>query len=178
MEELNKKDNKSLVIIALIVAVAAAGFIYWWMSREEETTTNQNQNVNKILILPEDTTPPAQSDDPSATQRDSERLHDVRTLSVALKEYFEAEGGYPEQIAVLVTAEYLDSIPDNPEPGGQEYSYSGSGDVPYQDYELCYSLEMGIEGISSGEHCAKATTLATDQTTEINLTNKDFILNL
>jgi len=158
MEEPIKTGKPRPLSLIILFVILIGGFIYWWLVVREEAT-DTNQNANKVLNLPKDTTPPSQSTNPDASQRDSDRLYDVRTLLAALKKYFEANKEYPATLEELVTAEELESIPINPEPGGQAYDYTPTDPVPYQNYQLCYSLEIGIEGVSAGEHCATFNSL-------------------
>lgn len=158
MEEQFKKRKQLPILLILLAIIIVVGFVFWWMT-QREVVTNANGNVNKILNLPEDTTPPAQSSDPEASMRDSDRLHDIRTLRQALKKYYDEQKGYPEEIDELITGEQLESIPVNPQPGGKDYNYTPTDPTPYQSYQLCYSLEMGIEGVSKGEHCATPDSL-------------------
>jgi hypothetical protein len=92
--------------------------------------------------------------------RDSNRLADIRSLRDALDKYKKDVGSYPQDLPLL-KPRYLEEIPVNPVPGGQDYVYTPIGTEPYSIYDMSYSLEIGAEGVGPGEHIASSDGLAT-----------------
>ncbi|GEM_PF-1644444 len=126
----------------------------------ESSLTNVNDenigqsNTNAII---------AQMSDEQKEQariRDSKRLADIRSLRDALEKYKKDVGSYPQNL-FLLKPRYLEEIPVNPAPGGQDYVYTPIGTEPYSIYDMSYSLEIGAEGVGPGEHIASSDGLAT-----------------
>jgi len=92
--------------------------------------------------------------------KDSKRLADIRSLRDALDKYKKDFGSYPKDLSLL-KPRYIEELPVNPTPGGQNYVYTPIGTEPYSIYDLSYSLEIGVEGVGPGEHIASSDGLAT-----------------
>ena len=92
--------------------------------------------------------------------RDTIRLNDMRSLRSALQEYNNDNGNYPEELDNLIP-DYMETLPQNPVPGGQTYVYTGIGSKPYSYYDMTYELEVGAEGINPGLHVTSPGGIAT-----------------
>ena len=84
----------------------------------------------------------------------------MKMLRATLESYRDDNEHYPELIEDLVP-DYLESLPQNPGPGGQPYVYTGIGSKPYSYYDMSYTLEVGAEGIEPGMHIVSPGGLAT-----------------
>lgn len=82
--------------------------------------------------------------------RDQRRLLDVRLLQSALAAYKAQPDavGYPVVIEDLIP-EFLGVMPRDPKTGKQ-FRYTPSGEF----YQIGFTLEIGAEGLSAGEHIA------------------------
>ncbi len=130
----------------------------------EDNTAENDQpvaedNDEEVEKVPE----VAKEDVPEATDRDKERVAEIESLRSALKKFFDERKGYPEKMDEL-TPKYIKDIPKNPTPGGQEYSYTPIGSADKNDvygyYDLGYTLEVGVNGLSAGLHIANPDGLA------------------
>ncbi|MBU1036921.1 hypothetical protein KKF32_02710 [Patescibacteria group bacterium] len=92
----------------------------------ENQNENQNENTNQALE--------------TAALRDQRRLQDITELRSALELYFNANEFYPNSLSNL-TSGYLSIIPENPLPGGEQYTYLTSTDK--LNYQLTFVLEEG-----------------------------------
>ncbi|MFH0952526.1 MAG: hypothetical protein V1838_05120 [Patescibacteria group bacterium] len=86
--------------------------------------------------------------------RDARRLSDIRNIRTALTVYVVENGVYPENLAELLP-NYLSVMPVNPTPGGITYYYTPVESV----YNLHYSLEVGTDELTAGEHIATPNSL-------------------
>lgn len=111
--------------------------------------------------------------------RDAKRISDVKQIQTALELYYYDEGGYPIfDDEIILTSEnftrldssgfsvneeregmaYLSRIPENPTPGGQDYTYICEDG---KNYELDFQLEKGAGQFKAGE--LKATPSGIEQ---------------
>ena len=161
-----KKSRKVPIILVVVWALIIVLFGYsMWVSKTnnnsnallEETTIGPSEETNTNTSLIANMTEEQRN---QALIRDSLRLADMKKFRSILESYKEDNDHYPEVLDNLVP-DYLDEIPNNPSPGGQEYVYTGIGSKPYSYYDLSYVLEVGAEGISPGMHIASPGGIAT-----------------
>ena len=80
--------------------------------------------------------------------RDGKRIAELKSLQIALELYYEANGTYPETKDLLVTSNYVSSLPVDPlNTGSHVYSYTavdtdGTAST-CETYYLAVSLEGG-----------------------------------
>lgn len=117
---------------------------------------NDDEAVEKVPEV-------AKEDVPEATDRDNERVEEIESLRSALKKFYDDRKGYPEKMDELAP-KYMEEVPKNPTPGGQEYSYTPIGSADKNDvygyYDLGYTLEVGVKDLSAGLHIANPDGLA------------------
>jgi len=160
-----KKSYKVPAILAVVwvLIIALFGYSVW----VDKTNGNTNEALGETTISPVEkettiTSPPVNMTDEQRSQaqiRDNIRLTGIKKLRSALTSYFENNDFYPSTLDDLMS-DYLDEIPHNPFPGGQEFVYTGIGVEPYSYYEISYALEVGTEGINSGIHVASPDAVA------------------
>ncbi len=96
--------------------------------------------------------------------RDAKRVSDIKQIQSAMELYYNDANGYPDATNSKINDEtfgtgsmsydgttYMNIIPSNPNPGGEEYAYE---ETDNQSYSLTYKLESGAGGIGSGFHTA------------------------
>ncbi len=85
-----------------------------------------------------------------AKGRDAKRISDIRTIQLALEEYYNDNGTYPISIYSGALANYLPVIPNDPRDNTTPYSYSsynslGSGNCTGTNKPIGYHLGAGLE---------------------------------
>lgn len=89
--------------------------------------------------------------DPAAQTRDTDRMALVTQIRGALKAYKVKNAAFPDKLELLLDG-FLTTTPKDPD--GSDFSYTPIGVLPAQFYDLCYSLEVGVDGVEAGYHCA------------------------
>lgn len=162
--------TKWLMVAVIVLVVAILGFgAYLIFSRqgsgpaEPEPPAPQTQEPSVTEPEPE---PPAP--ETTAVERDRSRYRDVRTIQAALELYYADYQRYPVAPLALALGTtttnvlagagfgaqalgtvYLETVPQNPQPGGSDYLYES---VDGKTYLLRFSLEVGTAGLGSGDH--------------------------
>lgn len=116
-------------------------------SAEEDVTADENTNTAETVT------------DDSAQARDTQRVADVKALQTALELYNTDKQAYPDTFDGLVPT-YLKVLPTNPTPGGSDYVYTPIGSLPAKFYDLSYTLEVGTDDVSAGQHIATPKGIA------------------
>jgi prepilin-type N-terminal cleavage/methylation domain-containing protein len=62
-----------------------------------------------------------------AKGRDAKRISDLRTIQLALEEYYNDNGAYPSASSVLVSSGYLPNLPSDPKDNTTPYIYYAVG---------------------------------------------------
>ncbi len=167
-----KKENlklDNLVKISIILGIVLISFsvFYYFVilptkvqnevnkigEKYENELVEELENENKKLML---------------ERRDSQRITDIKKMQTAVELYFNDASKYPDELITgsllyYEGATYLNYVPNNPVPTENicldypEYVYK-STKAGYS-YELFYCLEIGIAGISPGQH--RATPVGT-----------------
>ncbi|MFW0862141.1 MAG: hypothetical protein ACKKL6_00990 [Candidatus Komeilibacteria bacterium] len=158
-----KSSPKLMFIIIAIVIIAIVGVGFWFYSTmtvvpEDNLLIDQNFNTDNLI-------PPIVDEEEeevvsTPTDRDRQRLDDVASIRSALALYYQEMKAYPDIIDDLLE-NYLDTIPINPNPGGNSYIY-----VPQdsnQSYKLTFTLEeggkVGALTLKEGEYQANPTMI-------------------
>lgn len=151
------------LLISILVLVAAGALAFWLLHPKSATAptstieTSGSANANTPLTnaphLPAELLGIGKA-------RDERRLADLQTIQAALEAFkiASAESLYPTDLAQLVPVQ-LGAVPKDPLTG-QEYDYTPIGTGP-NFYELMYTLEVGAQGIASGQHAATPNGVAT-----------------
>jgi len=160
--EQKKKSYKvpSILIFVWVLIIILFGYSLWI----DKDDTNTNTTATKTTIESPDADEVAEAIEMTEQQREQARVRDgiriehIKSFRSALESYNADHGKYPEAVVDLIP-DYLESIPENPSPGGLAYNYTGIGSSPFRYYEIAYKLEVGIENISSGLHVASPDSL-------------------
>lgn len=161
----NKKSYKMPVILVVVWVLIIMLFGYGiWQDKSDESSNDISFEETTIAPAANTNTTPADNmTDEQKNQariRDSMRLSHMRMLQSILQSYYDDNEYYPEYIKNLVP-DYLESLPQNPGPGGRAYVYTGIGSKPYSFYDMSYVLEVGADGIGSGMHIMSPSGIAT-----------------
>lgn len=151
-----------MMVIAVLAIVGLFAYSIWADREETEPTDDIDMNVTVEQNQGVSSTPPQQlseTEREQGRQRDQQRLAHIKQIRDALERSKNDKGGYPESLSMLVP-DYLAAIPVNPSPNGMEYSYTPIGSAPYTYYDLNYSLEVGAEDVSYGNHTASPEGIA------------------
>jgi len=162
MEEQKKKKYKMPTILIFVWILIIALFGYSLLIDKDDTdanttltgTTIESPDAEEVAETIEMT----EQQKEQAQVRDGIRIEHVKLFRTALATYHGDNEKYPETVAELVP-DYLESIPENPSPGGLTYNYTGIGSSPFRYYEFAYKLEVGVENISAGLHVASPDSL-------------------
>ncbi len=160
--EQKKKSYKvpSILVFVWVLIIILFGYSLWI----DKDDTNTNTTATKTTIEPPDADEVAAAAEMTEQQkeqalvRDGIRIEHVKSFRTALATYYGENEKYPETVADLVP-DYLESIPENPSPGGLTYNYTGIGSSPFRYYEFAYKLEVGTQNISAGLHVASPDSL-------------------
>lgn len=159
--EKKKKSYKVPAILVFVWILIAVLFGYsLWVEKDSNTntapteTTIESPDAEEVAEAIEMT----EQQRKQALVRDGIRIEHVKSFRTALATYHGDNEKYPETVADLVP-DYLESIPENPSPGGLTYNYTGIGSSPFRYYEFAYKLEVGVENISAGLHVASPDSL-------------------
>jgi len=104
----------------------------------EQPRLGENQNVNNANQANLNLNTNQELSNPAL--RDKKRIEDISTLMTALGLYYASNNNYPSNLTDLVD-QYLTTLPENPEPNGQEYVYTTTDQN--QSYQILFSLEEG-----------------------------------
>ncbi len=154
----------TILVVVWALIILLFGYSLWIDKSEEnndlemETTIGTPAQSELVNANPLDGMTEEQID--TARIRDSKRLADIKRLHGALNRYREDNENFPEALAQLIP-DYIDAVPQNPNPGGKPYTYTGIGSSPFMYYDLSYILEAGVEGINPGLHVASPGGIAT-----------------
>lgn len=123
---------------------------------------NINQNLNQGLA--------------TAVTRDQQRIDDITSIRTALEQYFSENNQYPDNLGQLLN-NYLTAMPQNPTPGGREYTYSVQDQKT--NYQILFSLEEGATygtlNLTQGDYQATSQgisliiTTPTDNNLNVNI---------
>ncbi len=156
-----KKSYKVPVILVFVWVLIAVLFGYsLWIDKDIDTNTTPTETAIESLDAEEvaRAIEMTEQQKEQARIRDGIRIEHVKSFRTALATYHGDNEKYPEIVADLVP-DYLESIPENPSPGGLTYNYTGIGSSPFRYYEFAYKLEVGVENISAGLHVASPDSL-------------------
>ncbi|MFA5051994.1 MAG: hypothetical protein WC544_02955 [Patescibacteria group bacterium] len=160
--------TRKLPVILVIVGIAIIGLFGYSIWAEKNANNNTadedigDTTISQSLNRGISSTPPQQLSEAERAlgrQRDAERISDIKQIRDALERYKTDKDAYPESLSSLIP-DYLQAIPENPAPNGIEYSYTPIGGTPYTYYDLNYSLEVGADDISYGDHTASPDGIA------------------
>ena len=155
---------KLMIIIIAIIVIAIIGVGYWFYTSMSVPTDNllidDSFNTNTLVPVDNTVTEPEEEIASTPSDRDKQRLDDVSAVRSALAFYYQEMKAYPDILDDLLD-KYLDSIPINPNPGGNSYIY-----VPQesnQSYKLTFILEdggvLGALNLQAGEYQAGPTLI-------------------
>ena len=155
---------KLMIIIIAIIVIAIIGVGYWFYTSMSVPTDNllidDSFNTNTLVPVDNTITEPEEEIASTPSDRDKQRLDDVSAVRSALAFYYQEMKAYPDILDDLLD-KYLDSIPINPNPGGNSYIY-----VPQesnQSYKLTFILEdggvLGALNLQAGEYQAGPTLI-------------------
>lgn len=170
----SNKQSKALIIILvffILLAVMGVGgyFIYsnYQKNQAEETARltaleeeRQRQAALEAQRQAEEAQQQAQEDadaqlleSQAQQERDRQRIQDIHGMQVALEFYYDDQQSYPPFLPDQGTFSqddkvYLDTIPQNPTPGGTEYLYSVNDGS--EGYTLEFTLEVGMGDLKEG----------------------------
>lgn len=153
-----------ILVIAWVVIIGLFAYSFW-ADNDETANTNTDNPGSESSLEQADANVLANRAAMTADEleqgrvRDLQRLNHMKTLRSALSAYKQDKGNYPETLDNLVP-DYIDAVPTNPGPGGQDYNYTGIGASPYQYFEVAYVLEVGAENIAAGLHVMSPDALA------------------
>ena len=159
-----KKRTVPVLMVVVWAAIAALfGYSIWASDNDDDQTAGGQATViadaNPDTAIREVAADMSESEKKSATERDQQRVADIKTIRSGLGDYYEATGHYPSSLEDLVP-NYVDTLPTNPTPGGTDYSYTGIGSAPFMYYDLVYALEVGVDDIGPGQHVANPEGLS------------------
>lgn len=151
-----KQDKKGFTLIELLVVIAIIGLL----------------STLAVIAL----------NNARQKSRDAKRVSDIKQIQSALELYFNDASGYPATADIegdCLSYEagtaggfdtacesdgivYMNIVPSNPDPGGEDYDYDQGGTTA--SYSLVYVLESGTGSLGAGEHTAseKGITLDVD----------------
>lgn len=111
----------------------------------QNSNANDNANVNSNQTLS------------TASSRDAKRLNDISEIRSALNLYAGTYQVFPNSLSNLA-GPFIETLPTNPEPGGQDYLYSSTAEQ--KGYLLAFSLEAdvvwGALKLTAGDYVATA----------------------
>jgi len=158
-----KSSPKLMFIIIAIVIVAIIGVGFWFYSTMTVMPDNNlliDQNFNTGNLVPPVVDEEEEEVVSTPEDRDQQRLDDIASIRSALALYYQEMKAYPDIVDDLLD-NYLDTIPINPNPGGNSYIY-----VPQdsnQSYKLTFTLEeggrVGALTLQDGEYQASPTMI-------------------
>ena len=151
--------QKKSLIIAIVLAIILVGVLLLRPRSAHAPTGNTNNPVLTNESAANDPTGLTGNLLALAKARDERRLVDIRTLQSALESFRmqDESGSYP--MVLLELSPYLANIPHDPKTG-EAYSYApGSSGSSF--YSLTYTLEVGVQGITGGQHMASPSGVAT-----------------
>lgn len=158
------KPQLLIGIVAVVVITVVIGLLTATPSKAP-TTNEELGNVNEFELTNQLANANEQQELTgallvAAQARDDQRLADIRVLQAAMEAYKNDQVGalYPGEMGQLVP-DYVPQLPKDPLTD-QEYSYTPIGSGP-NFYDLVYTLEVGVQGVSDGEHSATPSGIAT-----------------
>lgn len=155
---------KLMILIIAIIVIAIIGVGYWFYTSMSVPTDNllidDSFNTNALVPIDNTVAEPEEEIASTPSDRDQQRLDDISSVRSALAFYYQEMKAYPDILDDLLD-KYLDSIPINPNPGGNSYIY-----VPQdsnQSYRLTFILEdggaLGALNLKAGEYQAGPTLI-------------------
>lgn len=107
------------------------------ITNEQPTLTNKgNENLNNANPVNEN----INGELTTAALRDKKRIEDINNLMTALSLYYANNSNYPANLSDLIS-QYLTTLPENPTPGGQTYTYTALDNN--LSYQILFNLEEG-----------------------------------
>jgi nitrate reductase NapE component len=142
-EEDKKKKNIFLIlaITLLAIIVIVVGAFAFFVLNSKDNADNNVLDLEDDVIL-DNQVEEINSDNVNIGTkkgRDTKRIEDVLEIKTALSLYYKDIGKYPYYLSSL--KKYLTEIPNNPEPGGEEYYYQIGDNA--DTYILTFILEEG-----------------------------------
>lgn len=155
------KRNLLFLSIALIVVALIIGFIALRRNKDRLgfESTPVDTNTNEVVDLEQVNVNLTSEERTAAKGRDTQRLADIKKIQDALESYKKDKNSYPETLEELVSA-YISTLPENPSPGGEPYTYTPIGTQPYNYYDISYTLEVGVDDVTLGAHTANPEGVA------------------
>ncbi len=152
-----------ILVVVWVFIIVLFGYSLW---QDKSDESSDDTFFEETTIVPAINTNTRLADNMTDEQknqariRDSMRLSHMRMLQSTFQSYYDDNEYYPEYIENLVP-DYLESLPQNPGPGGQAYVYTGIGSKPFSYYDMSYVLEVGADGIGPGMHIMSPSGIAT-----------------
>lgn len=141
-------------------------FIFSFTIDQEEANAPTTNYTNETVAINETIDPPpvedlTEQEKSDAQSRDQQRLDDINTLTIALDDYVNNNGYYPDTIDEIVP-DYISELPIDPMPEIYEYSYTCIGSTgPCVYYDLSYTLEIGTDDLPAGMNLESPDEIAT-----------------
>lgn len=137
--------------IFLFLGALIAGAFYFINQQAKQTATLQpaansqqnNANQNQPAQTDENKTSTLKEEEPvlnTSAIRDLTRIADMSSIQSALSVYYQTNSVFPGSLSDLVDR-FLEKVPQNPTPGGQDYVYSAINER--QNYTVGFALESG-----------------------------------
>jgi len=132
----------TFIVLGSLITVIIIFYMVTYRNQNQnqnQQNINQNTNTNPPSLINENNNQNLNLPPATALDRDQQRIKDIESLQNALNLYSAANNKYPDNLELLIN-NYLTALPKNPEPGGQDYSYSPQNENA--TYKILFSLEQ------------------------------------